>query len=330
MCRPASADFYGFSSIFLLDANAVINAALLPQSFSAYALTLAKQRHELSFLVSAGVMREVRSLLRKTTSDEEQHNLAEERVVAFLDWLGARQTDDDDSSPAPDSIPKPDGHVFHAARRHSATILTSDAGLWLGFRECNAPSLLPLEWIRHMDGMALATIIFGVTPTAEAGSLFVRVYPGAWAGGKSGKFTAACFPGGFWLYFDASRSCWVAEVAGLAKPLMCKIQIQDFTLQTVCLSWDTVAAKPKIDLRVAGVDHPVDQPLTGPLDFRPSGHPSVGSFCGADHFWNGQIYFCVSNDRPVGKRSWKSYLHHRDLAPNPYDADRVAGAMAAL
>jgi hypothetical protein len=118
--------------------------------------------------------------------------------------------------------------------------------------------------------------------------------------------------------------------AGLPKPLICKIQIQDSTLQTVSLSWDAAAAKPKIELRVAGVEHPVDQPLIGPLDLRPSGHPSVGSLGGTDHFWNGHIYFCVSNDRPVGAKSWKKYLRNRDLAPNPYDSDRVAVAVAEL
>lgn len=330
MRHPASADFCGVSSTVLLDANAVVNAALLPQCFSAYAVALAKQHQACRFLVSAGVMREVRNTPLKTTADEERRRLAEMRIVNFLDWLSASQTDDDDLSPAPASIPKADGHVFHAARCHSATVLTSDAALWLGLRECNVPSLLPVEWIRQIDGMALASTIFGVPPTAAVGSLFVRVYPGAWAGGKSGKFTAVSFPGGFWLYFDASRSCWMAEVAGLAKPLTCKTKIQDSTLQTVCLSWDATTAKPKIELRVAGVAHPDKQPLTGPLDFRPSGHPSVGSLGGINHFWNGQIYFCVSNDRPVGGKSWNKYLGHRDLAPNPYDADRVAAAVAAL
>lgn len=326
--RPACADLCDDSSIVLLDVNAVLNAALLPQSFSGYAVWLAKQRQKFSFMVSAGVLREVSRSLCKMAADGYQRDLAEKRVAMFLDWLGARQTDEEDSSTAPGSISKTDRHVFHAAQRHGATVLTSDADLWLGLQDCNVHSLLPLEWIRHMDGMALATTIFGIPPSATAGSLFVRAYPGAWAGGKSGKFTAVCFPGGFWLYFDASRSGWVAEVAGLPKPLICKIQIQDSTLQTVCLSWDAAAAKPKIELRVAGVEHPVDQPLIGPLDLRPSGHPSVGSLCGADHF--GHIYFCVSNDRPVGKDSWKSYLKHRDLAPNPYDADRVAKAISVL
>jgi hypothetical protein len=315
-------------SFLLLDANAVVNAALLPQSFSAYAVSLAKQHQKCKFLVSAGVMREVNRVLSDHATDEGSNELAETRVDAFLGWLGASMVNDDDVSPAPGSISKADRHVYHAARRHGATVLTSEAGLWLGLREFHVPSLLPLEWIRQMDGMALTTTIFGVPPTSTVGSIFVRVYPGAWAGARSGKFTAVSFPGGFWLYFDASRSCWTAEVAGLAKPLLCEAKIQDSTLQTVCLSWDAAASKPKIELRVAGVNHPVVQPLARPLDLRPSGHPTVGSLCGVNHFWNGHIYFCVSNDRPVGDKSWKKYQSHRDLAPNPYDADRVSKAIA--
>jgi len=38
----------------------------------------------------------------------------------------------------------------------------------------------------------------------------------------------------------------------------------------------------------------------------------------------------VSNDRSVGNKSWTKYQSHRDLSPNPYDADRVSKAIAIL
>lgn len=221
-------------------------------------------------------------------------------------------------------------HVYHAACRTGSAILTTDAGLWLGCRECNVPAFLPLEWIRTLNGVALQTTIFGISPTASAGSLFVRAYPGQWAGGRAGKFTLANFPGGFWLYYDACEACWVAAVSGLSRRLKCNTRLQDSSLQTVCLSWDSDTSKPKIDLRVAGVEHPDSAPLSGPLDFRPSGYPTVGCAGGVSHFWNGSIYFCISNDRPVGSTSWKKYLAHRELAPNPYDADKLANALRSL
>jgi hypothetical protein len=179
-----------------------------------------------------------------------------------------------------------------------------------------------------MDGMSLTTTIFGLPLTSTAGSMFVRVYPWAGAGAKSGKFTTVVLLGEFWLYFDASQSCWVAEVAGLAMPFLCETKIQDSNLQTVCLSWYPAASKPKIELCVAGVKHPVVLPLSGPLEFMPSGYPTVGSLCGVNYFWNGHIYFCDSNDRPVGEKSWKKYQSQRDLAPNPHDADRVSKVIA--
>ena len=314
----------------LLDTNVLINAALLPQSFAAHALRLAMEQRTYRFLVTAGVMREVRKNLCDYAPDSARARLAEIRVTEYTDWLDAQMTDDDDSSAAPAGIQEKDRHIFHAASRHGAIVMTTDAPLWAGLRECGVPGLLPLEWIRRLDGLALGNTVFGVAPTAEAGSLVARAYPGSWSGSQQGKFTVVSFPGGFWIYYDAERSCWVAKVNGLKKPLERKAKIIDSSLQTVCLSWNVNKKDPKVQFRVSGDQYPAEQTLAGPIDFRPSGYPTIGSWCGVDHFWNGAIYLCISNDQPVSNDAWKTYRKSQDLAPNPYDADRVAAAIAAL
>ncbi len=65
------------------------------------------------------------------------------------------------------------------------------------------------------------------------------------------------------------------------------------------------------------------EPLTGLR----TGQLRIGSHHSGQHFWNGHVYFCVINDRPLGGESWKKYLQDRDLSPNPFDADRLRLAM---
>jgi hypothetical protein len=313
----------------LLDANIVINAAFLPQSFAAKAVALA-HRNGSRFFVGDGVMRETRGRLAHYAPNEAVHSLAVAQIDKFLHWAAAELVTSDDTSPVPDAIPRSDRHVYQASVRAGAAVLTADAGLWLACRDCEVTALLPLELIRRSDGIALQTTIFGVPPTQAAGSIFARVYPGAWAGTvSSGKFTVAHFPGGFWLYYDAAKAAWVAEVAGL-KCLVLHVPVFGSGLQTVCLSWSCDGDKPQIQLQVAGIEHPKTFDLVGPLAFRPSGLPTIGCTGERQHYWNGSIYYCVTNDKRVAKKSWRKYQQHSDLAPNPYDADRVVAAVQHL
>ena len=316
--------------IVLLDTNSVLNAALLPKSFSARAIELAHNRGACSFLVSAGVMRETKQILSDKAPDESHYKSALDKVDELLSRLAATKTSDDDLSTGPACIPKPDWHVFHAARRHGAAVLTSDAELWLGLRELNMPSLMPLEWMRQLDGMAVQTFVFGERPSAIAGSVFFRAYPGSWSQGRSGKFSAASCSTGFWLYYDAKESCWSAEIEGLEKIARIEADIQVCTLQTVSLSWEFSNKNQKIEFRVAGVEHPVCLPLSSPLNVLSSGSWSVGSCRTTRHFWNCSIYSCITNDRMLSKLAWKKCLLHRELTPNPFDSDRLAAAILQL
>jgi hypothetical protein len=192
------------------------------------------------------------------------------------------------------------------------------------------PSLLPLEWTRQLDAMAIQTTVFGERPSAIAGSVFFRAYPGSWAQGQLGKFSAASCSTGFWLYYDAQETCWCVEIEGLGKIARIEAPIQDCTLQTVSLSWNFSKTNPKIEFRVAGVDHPACLPLSSPLNFLSSGSWSVGNCRTTRHCWNGSIYSCITNDRMLSKNAWKKCLLHRELTPNPFDSDRLSAAILHL
>jgi predicted nucleic acid-binding protein len=314
----------------LLDANTVINAALLPNSFSAIALRLAKAQGKHEFLVSTGIMQEVKSTLERLAKNELKQIMAKSRVRALLDLLAATNVGESSGVQVPHSIPKHDAHVFQAAHAFEAIVLTSDAKFWLGLRECGMLGLLPLQWISQIDGMALQTTIFGITPTRHAGSLFVRAYPGNWAGTKVGQYVVLNLSRALKIHYEAKTASWVAEVAGLSRPLKQKIPISDSSLQTISLSWESTRSEPTIELRVSGIEHPDSIPLPDALSFSLAGHTSIGSNSSATNFWNGHIFICVSNDRPISSKAWKNYLCDRELAPNPFDADRAQKAVQSL
>jgi hypothetical protein len=181
--------------------------------------------------------------------------------------------------------------------------------------------------MRLLNSMALANTIFGVAPKAESGSFFVRAYSGQWIDSVcSGRFTLIN-TAGIWLYFDAASGCWIAEIAGLNKPLRVRGTVQAKKLATVALSWGNKKGKQVVSLRADDSVEPCRAAFELECGLANFSQARVGSnLRGKDH-WNGSIYSCVSDDRPIGSKSWSKYLRHRELVPNPFDADRIAYAI---
>jgi hypothetical protein len=179
-----------------------------------------------------------------------------------------------------------------------------------------------------VDGIALANTIFGVTPKAESGSLFVRAYPGNWAIEEgSGRFTLVHTASGIWLYFNKAKSCWTAEIAGSNEPLQVHGEVQTQKLSTVALSWGKKKGKRFVSLQADDSIEPCQMPFDSELSLAQLAQARVGGTLHGKDCWNGMIYCCVSDDRPIGSKSWDKYLSHRDLSPNPFDADRLIYAI---
>lgn len=84
-----------------LDTNSLLNAALLPQSFSSIAVSLIRGEGVHQFMVSDGVMREAKKVLESKVHTEAQLILCNRRVEELLSEHGTVMAPEDDRSPAP-------------------------------------------------------------------------------------------------------------------------------------------------------------------------------------------------------------------------------------
>jgi hypothetical protein len=306
----------------LLDANAILIAAFIPTSWSALVVSKLVARKSSVFVGTSSlseavfVARDVARQLGKTTDP-----------VAFIEGLirrvGAVEIPPADD-PVETAIPSHDRHVAQEAITAKATVLTSDASLWAGLKNSGRAAILPLEALQLLDGMSLATTVFGVPPDRHKGSVFARVYPGGWAGMKDvGDFTVADFDGRLWMRYSTSGAAWVAELSEVGT-VRVPASLTENVMQVVALSWE---AKKSVQLRVAGVEVPVERPMPKPLSARLEGSVSIGHRANGQDHWNGAINVCVINDRPIGKGLWANLRANPVLTPNPYDVDRLRQAM---
>jgi hypothetical protein len=309
----------------LLDTNAVLNATFIPDSWSRRAINVARANSG-SFYVGTGTLYEA---CRAAVAEAERlgkRTNPQPFIERYIDDLRVVQVYADGNCPVPDAIPSHDVVVYRESIAAGAEILTSDAELWLACKEIGAPAAFPLEIIRRHEGHALATTIFGVQPCRDSGLIFFRGYPGSWAGLRgAARFTAMYFPGVLWLYYETSKRGWIAELAGYA-PIAVTAEIADGALQTVALSW---RFGDRIVLRVADARDPATTEMKKHLPDEVTGNVQIGGHPSGEHNWNGAVYVCVNDDRPIGKDTWKEVIRHRDLTPNPFDSDRLRQSLAA-
>ena len=177
------------SKCLLLDTNVVVNAAFIPNSFSDYCVRLALNAGY-RLVISDAIDAEIVKTLTRAASTQELKVLALVRMRDFIRQALSDEIVVDSTISVPSQIPTTDEHVYRAAVQSGVAVLTGDAALWLALRETGVQSFFPLEFMRMIDGMALANTIFGVAPKTQSGSLFVRAYSGQWANGVcSGRFT---------------------------------------------------------------------------------------------------------------------------------------------
>ncbi|MGH8736541.1 MAG: hypothetical protein ACREU5_03410 [Burkholderiales bacterium] len=307
---------------YLLDANAILNAVFIPSSWSYLAVRLGVENGA-SLYVGYRSLREAKVTALRLARGLGKRTDPRNQIEAFLRQRGVVQVHPDRSCTVPAGVPRHDEHVFREAYAALAEILTSDHPLWFGCKGSEAAALLPLEVIRRYNGQSLATTIFGVPPRGDVGSIFVRAYPGNWGGMQiPERFSIVDFPGVLWIYYDAAEKQWVAEIEGQLT-LRLDAPVTDQSLQTVALSWTA----GRLTFRSASAEHPAQAELLKKLGPPTSKSAPIGRHRSEQHYWNGQIYFCVYNDRPIGSDAWREMRRDRDLSPNPFDSDRLLSAM---
>lgn len=309
-----------------LDTNALLNAAYLPSSWSALAIGLAREN---GILLYSGeeTVEEARAKLRKR-SIELGVRVDYVRIDRLLAAFGVQLLQADPDTHVPAAIPKHDRHVYcEAATAPSACVLTTDRGLWLGCRAVGMPAVFPMEVMRHFRPDDLRAVIFGVVPAADRGQLFVRVMPGAWAGRvREGRFTVIDCAGVAWIYYDAKAGLWAAEVGCLRQRLEVPAPLHEGVFTAVSLSW----LEGQWQLRVQGAERPATNSALIHQLMRITGRAAIGHRLDGTCHWNGHVYCCVSDDRPLGRKSWPKLQQHPDLTPNPYDSDRLDAALIML
>jgi hypothetical protein len=306
----------------LLDANAVLNATFIAGSWSALVVSKLVAR-KCAIFVGSRSLAEAVFIARKTATELGKRTDPAEPIEAFIRIVGAVQV-----PPAidnvEDDIPEHDRHVVQEAITANAAILTSDAELWTVCAKVGRDAVFPLEALRRLDGMTLATTVFGVPPGRDTGSVFARVYPGGWGGMQNvGEFTVADFFGRLWLRYSTTRSAWTVELDEVGAVSVAAPTAQN-VMQVVAVSWQATKA---LQLRIAAVEAPGTRPMPKPLSASLAGNVSIGHRADGSHHWNGVINACVMNDRPIGKSLWTNLRGSAVLTPNPYDSDRLRQAM---
>jgi hypothetical protein len=306
----------------LLDANTLLNAAFVSNSWSRRSVAFALQ-HDSVVLVGQDTTREAVRVARKISRELGKKSDPEAVIEGLIRQLRLMQVSADPRTFVPREISHHDSHVYREAFVGNAAILTSDSELWLTCKNIGAKAYLPLEIIRKYAENFLVTTVFGVPLRPESGSVFLRGYPTNWGGHVSeGKFTLVDFPDFLWIYYDAQEKRWTADLEGQECLHLPQI-IRDDSLQTVVLSWKV---GQQLIFRSAGSSVPTARILLSPLGGTIKS-ARIGSHRTEHHFWNGAIYLSIYNDRPVSKDAWHTFLQDRDLAPNPFDMDRLRQAI---
>lgn len=305
----------------ILDANALLNAAFISPSWSRRVAMKLKELGSHIYLGSDTYAEAVfvAQKLAASSSVKFDPQPILQLVINQLKIQIIQLTD----QPVSHLIPKNDRNVAMEALTTNATLLTSDAKLYEGCLASGIRAIFPLEAMRLINGPALSTTAFGISPKKNSGSIFVRVTPGNWAAQRNiGQFTVIDFEKLVWIYYSTEIAAWCAVLSG-DRRLKIPAQLTIGTSQALSLSW----GDGSFDFRVATVDHPVQLETDQYFDSDFNRMASIGRHHDGRFCWNGAINVCVIDDRPIGKSLWQNIRKSSAITPNPFDLDRLAVAI---
>lgn len=306
----------------LLDTNALLNTVFLPQSFSRQAvICLEKNKSEL--FIGSETLKEAVGVAQKIAvklgKEFDPAPIINETIRCF-GMLEIEPSSDTIEA----AVPAHDHHVAQEAAAAKATILTSDAQLWTGCRAVGRQAVLPLQALKILKEDSLQHVAFGVPPTQRVGSVFARVYAGAWAGQKNiGQFTVTNCAGSLCLYYCTHKSAWVVEVMGVGCVTI-PAEIKVAEMYALLVSWEVGKG---LRLRTSSVQNPKVLTMTDPLPTDLDGGFAVGRRVDNQHYWYGVIGAVVIDNRTVSKKLWQMFRDSSELTPDPYDKDRLEQAI---
>ena len=309
-----------------IDTNSLLNIVFVDSSFSKRAIDLSlKLNHQL--YISKSIYKEAICKIEEFSSDYHIYKLSLEIMNNCLEKHKIIVVDDSLSHSFEPTIPKNDQHVYHCALKTNALLLTSDIDLLIASRSLGLDAKTPIELLHELDQVNVSSMFFGVKPNDAKGSIFIRAFPGPWSGlVNSGSFTLFHIENFGRVYYDTSLESWVADLQGFGINAKIKKSSKDLNNQEViALSW----SDDSLFFRVSSIAHPKQARIAKKFIFDDGLRFSLGSYKGKD-YWNGGLFHCIWNDKPISKSLWKKLLKTPYSAPNPFELDRVKVVINSL
>lgn len=313
---------------YILDANFLLNFSFVANSFSQRVVSLA-QNKKIPLLTCPQAIDESRarlSRLERKFSIKSGH--LHYRFAVLLNESKVRSVSSPSGSGPP--VSGHDQHISDCAKHTGGCVLTTDSKLYMELSEHGLKCEFPIGAL-HDLGASRNAICFGLPFSPKTGSIFSRVHMRVnWSHRSRGRRYIADFPGFVAIFFDEERREWCAKFDSgkqLSIKQMPRIEADD-DLHTVSLSWsergEAIFRANDVQHATLPYKHSLFEALVGP-------EVPIGHSRSRNSHLNGSIYCLVWHDKPISKRFWKRSLNGaKSICPNPFDDDRLEGAIKKL
>lgn len=302
---------------YFLDANCLLNAAFIPTSWASEVTHLISKRGG-TILTNYAVLDEA---MKKAVSIALMHHLplgVFPFLIRFMEF--ARIQVLPAPTPAAPVARSHDQHVKDGAIQADAILLTADIPLRANCESDSIKAMTLYEALLREKGLGLPTSFFGVTPSREKGTVFIRCSP---CPDVQESFCVLEIEGFFKIHYDNTWGGWRLIVGStpLDGP---KISITGQASLAMAVDWDD----REIRLRASGADHPVLLPHGSQFSPCP-GRISIGHDLTGSLSWWRPIRTAVWNDQRLSRDSWVLCRDNYFATPNPFDHDRLTAAVCA-
>lgn len=322
-----------FDSSYILDTNTLLFACLVEESFVS---DMVEELISLEgvVLITQRVIDEAVSVAGGVQDDGDRlFLLALGRATNKYDWLFV---DDSEFPQILEDEFKNDTHIFSAARKLNAEVITSDLELIIKLRKNGCSARSPVMQRRKLieaqrpHDMGLEQIAKLYRFGSTKGAVYIRADPEAWNGRTGiGKFSLFDFEGFGWCYYDSDSRCWVFKTDyGVKLSIPWESVDRDVF---VSVSFKSIKRKKlSYTFRVSEVGKSPEA-QNCQLEFDAvelgRGRISLGHNRSARCHWNGAIYTFLVTPNSLPNKAWKKLLDLKDEVPDPSTADTLKYAI---
>ena len=319
---------------YLLDTNTLLHVCLISNSYVRELLGLIAQSGGV-VIVSSRTIEEALHAVKKYRDNPPLFYIALNQSAVKFDWL----IDDDlNDILLCEAEFGTDAHIYSAAKKLDASVVTGDIDLIRKLREHGIPAHSAVTLRRNIleasgqyninTDLIIRTFPF----SSKAGSVYVRASSAGWHGVRDGhKYTLFDFVGFGWCYFDSNptKPKWVFKTP--EGELLIVLWGATSTDLIVSVSFERKALyEVKYTLRVA------ESPSDKGQDSRTvkNAPPNIGLRGGnightrtGHHYLNGTIANFLTTPHSMSGKTWKKLINLRDEVPDPGTANTIVFAI---